>query len=472
MNIIVGGFFHESNSFNPIVTPESDFIVFEGDEIYAGAKAYPLAGGILHYFAERPEYQVFPLVFARAVPNGEINTDFYNHLKARFFEMLSEVESVDAFVLAQHGSMRVKGIGSAEQDLLSDIRALFPETPIVCGLDMHATVTPRMLELANAYVGFKTAPHIDAFETGVQAAQMADRLLTDGIPLCMAVERLDYLIAGEKSETDCPPMRELMARAREMETEDDVCAVSLLLGFPWAEAEDNGVVAMAVTAGNPDKARRYVHEMAERFVASRKQFCFSSPACEPDEALRRALNETVRPVFVSDSGDNPTAGSTADNTTFPALLARLDDHELSGKRILMAGIFDPIAFSVCVKQMNTEIELEIGGKFDTMYCSPLRLWGTPVLLVKDFGNYHSGLILFRTRSFDLVITEKHIGFTGTAMFEALCIDFLNIDIIVVKLGYLTEEFRDIAAASYLALTRGCTDEVLERLHRSGRYTLI
>ena len=43
------------------------------------------------------------------------------------------------------------------------------------------------------------------------------------------------------------------------------------------------------------------------------------------------------------------------------------------------------------------------------------------------------------------------------------IDPLAQDVIVVKLGYLTPELQSIAAKSCLALTCGCTDEVLQRL---------
>ena len=93
-------------------------------------------------------------------------------------------------------------------------------------------------------------------------------------------------------------------------------------------------------------------------------------------------------------------------------------------------------------------------------------------LVKVFGPFGSDLILFATRHFDLIITSKHIGFTGVEMFKALEIDYLNLDIIIVKLGYLTEDFKAISAKHYLALSRGCTDEVLDRLHYSNQEGLL
>jgi microcystin degradation protein MlrC len=267
-------------------------------------------------------------------------------------------------------------------------------------------------------------------------------------------------------------MKSLISELYKMEAEDEVLAASYLLGFPWADAEENGVTALVVTKDNQEKAQRYAQLLAEKFIEHKQDFCFSSPALPPEEALEVALKERVRPVFVSDSGDNPTAGSTADNTTIISLLSN-DLHALTrNKKILVAGIFDAAAVQDCRENMQKEITLKVGGKFDTMFCLPVELTGTPVVVVEDFGLYKSDLILFRTDCFDLILTSKHIGFVSVDMFTALNIDYLDCDVIVVKLGYLTEDFKAIAAKSYLALTRGCTDEVLSRLKYSKNYELI
>ena len=471
-NIAIGGFFHESNTFNPIVTGENDFVVFEGVEIYGSGDAFPLARGIVDFFRDKPDYNLIPLVFAWAVPNGEVDEAFYNRLKDRFFALLSEAPQVDAFVLALHGSMRVKHLGSAESDLLSAIKAKYPQVPVFCGLYMHATLTGAMLNSLTACVGFKTAPHTDAWETGRKAAEMAALHLNHRVSLSLGFKKLDCLIAGEKSETDCEPMRSLIGELNSLEREGKVVSASYLLGFPWADAQENGVTAIAVTVGDPGKASEYADFLAHKFIQSRADFAFSAPAYPPEEALKLALGDSCRPVFVSDSGDNPTAGSTGDNTTLIALLSQELSSLARTKKILVAGIFDPCAERICVENFGSEITLKVGGNFDTKHCQPVRLRGIPVKLVNDFGVYSSNLVLFRTAEFDLIITSKHIGFTGTELFAALEIDYRNLDVIVVKLGYLTEEFKTLAAKSYLALTQGCSDEVLARLEYSKKYDLI
>lgn len=469
--VAIGGFFHESNTFNPIITSREDFIIFESAALYTQGDKYPSAQGIADYFLNREGYRILPLIFARAVPNGEISLPLYLEIKARFFELLSD-EVPDIFVLPLHGSMRIEKLGSAESDILQEIKRRYPYTPIVCALDMHATITDTMLENTHAMVGYKTAPHTDAWETGQHAARLADIMLCEGKKLCMKAVKLPYLIAGEKSETGCSPMRELIANLRELEANGEVLAASYLLGFPWADCADNGVTALVITDNDAAKAQHYAQYLADLFVENSSRFGFSAEADEPLISLRKALAENVKPVFVSDSGDNPTAGSTGDNNTMLALLSGDLAAKCRQKKILVAGIYDPRAVELCKGNIDKQIELKIGGFYDTKYSQDLRIKGVPRKHIPAFGAYASELILFQTAEYELIITSKHIGFTSVDMFEALALNYLDMDVIVVKLGYLTPDFWEIAAKHYLALSRGCTDEVLERLSHSGDFEKI
>lgn len=469
--IAIGGFFQESNSFNPIITGAEDFIIFEGDALYAQGAKYPSAQGIADYFLKREDCRILPLIFARAVPNGEISLPLYQMLKARFFELL-DGKMPDIFVLPLHGSMRIEKLGSAESDLLHEIRRRYPTVPIVCALDMHATITNIMLANTQAMVGYKTAPHTDAWETGQHAAKLADMIITHGKNLSMQAVKLPYLIAGEKSETAHPPMRELIATLRDLEDNGEVLAASYLLGFPWADTPDNGVTALVVTDNDPPKAIHHAQRLADLFVEKRSLFGFSAEADEPLIILRKALAEKVKPVFVSDSGDNPTAGSTGDNNSIIALLSFDLKKECRTKKILVAGIYDPSAVQACKIHIGQQIDLKIGGYYDQKYSQDLVIKGVPVKYIPDFGVYRSELILFQTMEYQLIITSKHIGFTSVDMFDALKLDYLDMDIIVVKLGYLTPDFLQIAAKHYLALSQGCTDEVLGRLSFLQEYELV
>ena len=54
---------------------------------------------------------------------------------------------------------------------------LGPDRPIVITLDLHANITSRMVEGADAIVGYHTYPHVDMFETGQKAARLLLRIL-------------------------------------------------------------------------------------------------------------------------------------------------------------------------------------------------------------------------------------------------------------------------------------------------------
>lgn len=87
-------------------------------------------------------------------------------------QAIKDALPLDALCLSLHGSMRVREIGEAEGDLLEDIRKICPDIPILSSLDMHATISQRMLDYVDGYVGYKCAPHTDTYEIGIHAARM------------------------------------------------------------------------------------------------------------------------------------------------------------------------------------------------------------------------------------------------------------------------------------------------------------
>ena len=163
--------------------------------------------------------EVIPTLLARAVPNGEWDKSLYLSLKNEILETARR-NKVDGVCLALHGSMRIKEIGEAEGDLLESLREIYPDIPIVTSLDMHATISKKMMENADAFVGYKTAPHIDERETGVKAAELLLHAI-GGEKLSMSAVHIPFLVAGEKSETNVSPMKEIMEELRKEESFSD-----------------------------------------------------------------------------------------------------------------------------------------------------------------------------------------------------------------------------------------------------------
>lgn len=468
MKILTGGFFHESNTFNPILTSKEDFIVFDKEEIYLNCDKYLMAKGIIDFFKNKPDTILVPTLFAKAVPNGVIDYDYYSLLKEKFLKILETCSEIDGIILALHGSMRVDKVGDAEGDILECVRSIFPKVPTVCSLDMHATITAKMIKNCNGFIGFKTAPHVDAVETGYQVAEILYRSLTEKFKLTYAVKHLPVMLAGEKSETDVDPMKSLISELNSYEKEDDILAASYLLGFPWADSAENGVTSLVVTKNNFALAQTTADKLAEKFWQKRYDFKFSVPAFPATKALEKALKSDRKLTFLSDSGDNPTAGSTGDNTELLTLLnSDKTNHYLqqNSKKIIYGGFYDKNAVKMCLNHFGEELTIAIGGKFDKSI-APVILTGKVKEIKRSWSAYSCDLVLFQTPFFEVILASKHIGFISPDIFEALNVDYLNYDLIIVKLGYLTDSFKKIASKSILALTKGCTNEVLRELDYS------
>ena len=104
---------HESNSFNPIIAGESEFTVIRGAEIFNRFKENDAATGIIKTLLAAG-YEVVPSVFTSAVPNGEVDIDFYNKIKKEIIETAvaeNKRQPLDAAALALHGSMYIHGLG-------------------------------------------------------------------------------------------------------------------------------------------------------------------------------------------------------------------------------------------------------------------------------------------------------------------------------------------------------------------------
>jgi microcystin degradation protein MlrC len=358
---------HESNSLNPIITGEDDFVTFYGEDVLtkalqSGSSIAGICGRLRKAGAE-----LIPTVSARAVPNGVVSAAYYAKIKAEFIRRTRralEEGGIDGICFALHGSMKVEsaeGRGNsfcAEGDLAAALREILPDLPFTCALDMHATVTRQMLDHIDGFTGYKTAPHVDCEETGEEAAEMLLRSLQRGKKLFTAYQRIPMLIAGEKSESEAEPMRSLIAQLKEEERKDEIEAASFLLGFPWAD-DENEAAGVLVTAFAENKAA--AEESAARLSASfwehRADFKFRSEYYDTETSVAKALEAVLvkgtgpdcnpdagsdkGPVFISDSGDNPTAGAAGDSTDLlEALLRRIDEIDRLPTPLLYSGFYD------------------------------------------------------------------------------------------------------------------------------------
>lgn len=463
--ILVGGLHHESDTFNPIITDRSDIWVLRGKEIIERRGKGSIDGIIARL--EEAGYEIIPTIIARATPNGEWDENYYLELKEELLNGIKEAGKLDALCLSLHGSMRVKNIGEAEGDLLSSIRDIVgPSMPIYTSLDMHATITNDMIRYADAYVGYKFAPHTDTYETGLHIADILVKALETGKKATMKAVRIPMLIAGEQSETSTEPMKSLIQELREYEKLDKVLACNYLLGFPWADTDQNGVTTVVVTEEDPNLAENLAMTLAQLFYSKREEFTFYNETREPLDTLDHAYKATFsqRPVVISDSGDNPTAGSSGDNTEFLKMCFNHDVATLDPPLVYQA-IYDKevlkLAFS---KKEGDEFDVTLGSKYAPLMSTPVK---ERAKLIKKYENYERmhnvNLALLLIKNIHVVVMDKHEGCYDPDMLRALGLDPEKASIIVMKLGYLEPEIRAISKRHIMALTTGASYEVLEKI---------
>ncbi|MGH4038208.1 MAG: M81 family metallopeptidase [Sphaerochaeta sp.] len=465
--VLVGGLHHESDTFNPIVTSKDDIWVYRGQQLIEHKDASSISGAIKTLLDAG--YEVVPTLIARAVPNGEWDKDYYLSLKNELLEVIKkEKDDLDAICLSLHGSMRVKDIGEAEGDLLEAIREILPHILIISSLDMHATVTKRMIDNCDGYVGYKCAPHTDTYETGVSAAKMTIECLENNFIPKMSAVHIPFIVAGEQSETSVEPMKSYTDLLRKEELDESLMSCSILLGFPWADTEENGVTALVVAKDSQLAADKKAMELAETFWNRRAEFGFYNETRGPEDTLvatKESIDKGLYPVVISDSGDNPTAGSSGDVTNFLHLL--LKDEELKNVKppVAYQAFYDKDVVSLAMKSgIGSVIESELGAKYDTVKSAPVIIKSKVKAICKNFEAAEGcDVVLLDVEGIDVLVTNKHVGCYDPKMLEAVGINPEENKVIIVKLGYLEPEIRKIAKRSIMALTDGSSDELFERL---------
>lgn len=463
MRIAVGSIMHESNTFTHITTSLEDFepiireAIFDSDEWLN----HTSAGGILRTLSDHG-VEILPTLFGDALPSGVIEADAYRRMRDEMLTIISDDikagNRLDGVCLALHGSMYVEGLDDPEGDLLERLRNLVgPDVPIVCALDMHANMTEKMQRAINGVTAYRTAPHIDKFETGARAAQMLLESLKDGTKLITEWIRLPIILSGEQSETDAEPTRTLMRALEEAGKQEGIFSASYLIGFAWADSPHTSV--SVIVTGDRKRAqtvRATALHLAELFWERRHEFGFTTEAHELDDALSIALQDERRPIVIADSGDNPTAGASEE---LAIVLRTMLDRGIQDA--LVAVIADPDAMRIIEQApRGEEISLKL-GRIVPRPDGPKLEVAARVQNIDTVFNVRSAVL--NIKGITTIVTENRIDVTDPQYLYQLGINPKNFKLIVVKSGYLSPAYQKLAARKIFALTPGDTSLELSQL---------
>jgi microcystin degradation protein MlrC len=373
MRIAIGQLWQETNTFNPILTTKQDFeylgLLRGNDLVEKMADTNELGGFIqsLRDWRERPE--IIGLVRLPAWPGGAATADTFTWLHQEMTTALRQALPVDAVLLALHGSMVADGTPDVEGAVLETFHGLVgPAIPIVATLDLHANITPRMVQNADALVLYHTAPHIDVFETGRRGAAVLRRIL-DGARPVTAFQKLPLVVPAERANTQDPASvsHGLRRRLVEIESEPRVLAAGLATVQPWMDIPELGSSVLVVTDADADLARQRCAEVAEEIWRRRRDYLPELSTIE--DAVREAHAQPSGLVVLSDSADATTSGAPGDSNHLLRELLRY-----SWTRPVLVPLVDPGLVQEAQQRGNgAEMAVMIGGKRDARFSKPMPL---------------------------------------------------------------------------------------------------
>ena len=455
MNVIVGSIQHESNTFCTDMTCMTDFVISYGDEVLSKIAS-------AEYFVQQ-EIKLIPTLYANSVPSGIVSKECFGTLLARMLEGFPKDTTIDGVWLYLHGAMEVEAIGSGEAAILKSVREHVGKDAIIAVvLDFHANNDPSITKYANIICGYRTAPHVDMEETQIRTAQALVESLKKRYQPVSTMISVPIIITGDKVITAQEPMRSIIEKTLELETEDGILSASVFNGQPWVDAPNNGASALVVAKHrqNHCKALGYAKELSNMLWAARSQYRFQVEALAPKQAVETALFCGEVPVILSDSGDNTTAGAYGNSVN----LLR-DFMKYKTPKTLIAGITDPaVVDSFCYANPGEHVNIVLGKVFDPQnpLVIPVTFQKKGRLLGWD-GEDAGDCVVLSYQAIDIIVTRHPCAMISKEIIESAGVRFSQYAIVVVKQGYLWPDLESRTAHPILALTPGASCEQIEEI---------
>ena len=458
--IAFGGFQHETNTFAPHKTDLRDFEMggaypplTRGEALFDAVADMnlPIAGFIED--ARAAGHQLVPLSWSMAVPAAAVTDKAYETITGWLLADLAGAGALDAVYLDLHGAMVAERFEDGEGELLRRVREIVgPDMPVVVSLDLHANMTPAMIEHASALIAFRTYPHVDRADTGRRCARHLNGLLSgNGAPF-KAFRQIPYIIPLAWQCTLVEPAVTIFKTLESLE-DGNAQSLSFTPGFPLADIHDCGpaVFGYGRTQAAADRA---VAALAEEVEG--KESAFAGTLHAPDDAVARAMKQTGAgsgPVIIADTQDNPGAGGTEDTIGILESLVRQD-----AQGALVVFIYDAEAAAQAhAAGEGTEIEAALGAKSGLPGEAPLS--GT--YLVEKLGDgqfvgtgpmfkglrYQLGpMALLRTGGVRVIVSSKRAQAADQSILRHLGLEAAEQKIIALKSSvHFRADFADLAS---------------------------
>ena len=363
--IAVGGFLHETNTFAPTKATYDAFIHGGGwPRMVLGADIpkiirrinLGLAGFI--EAADEKGWELVPTIFAAATPSAHVTEDAFERIMKVMIDGIAAAGQIDAVYLDLHGAMVSEHFDDGEGEVLARVRHVIGKNlPLVVSLDLHANVSPEMVEHADALIAYRKYPHVDMADTGRACAEHLALMLETKQRFAKAFRQLPFLIPISWQCTNDQPTKGIYQQLAALQSEA-VPTLSFAPGFPAADFRDCGpsVFAYGRTQADADAAADKIIAVIEGHEDD-----FDGKIYTPDEGVLYAMElakSAKKPIVIADTQDNPGAGGDSETTGMLRALVRN-----KAQRAAIGVLCDPeSARAAHAAGAGATVTLALGGK--------------------------------------------------------------------------------------------------------------
>lgn len=404
---------------------------------------------------------------------GPITKESYDAFVEDALEVIKANMPYDAFWFYNHGACSVEGVDDPEGDFMEKIRGVIGNDVLTTTtMDLHGNVSWKVALYSDLITTFRKAPHDDSRESNRRGvANLLERLESGkGRPAYKAWVAVPVLVSGEWSSTRAEPAKSLYAMVPEVEAMPGVIDAGIWIGYVWGDNQRNSGVVMVV-GDDKEQVGAGAKKLAQKFWDVRNQFTLEAPGYSLEECLDLAIASDKKPFFISDMGDNPGGGGSGEVTwTLARVLKRPELQSPNGKSLLYCSIpGDEMVEAARKAGVGGHAEAYVGAMVDNSYEPPILLSGEVVYVSPEEEaqptdnqapfRRRNNIAIIKTGSVYVVVGTS----SPTPNLEGTGIDPSKMDIVMVKQGYLVNQWYNMKADWVMAFTRGSVDQDFQKL---------
>ena len=428
--IIVAHYFQETNSFHPNPTTYENFGVTRGEDLIRDGRG--VVNGAVDQFAKRSDVEIVPTYGAGMGAGGTITHECFERISSECLEAIEENSAgADALYFSMHGAMAAEIEKDPEGYMLQEARNILgPDVPIVISLDMHGTVTRRMLRHMQGASILHTYPHIDWYETGERAATMLLSILDGAKPIIASVYT-PTMVRGDELKTATGVHGTFIRHLERLEDRDDVLAGGIMLGHPPTDCPEQGSRIIIVTDNNRELAEREALRIGQNFWDMRERM--QCVLYSVEEAIENAKKADGSVVF-SDAADATSSGAPGTSNDILKGFLRSD---YTG-RVLFPIRDEPAVRRAMEAGIGTTITVPLGGTKDSRF-TPIDVEVT-VEVLSLRGDVP--IAVLRAGNITIVAATQGGILCDRWMYTALGQEPKTFDVIIQKLPHTPYEYYD------------------------------